>query len=382
MKWPVSLACTGLVALAVGACGGSGSGSDPSNASNSSDSASAATLLKETFTGSHKVDSGVVDMTLTVTPHDSSLISGPIVLSLNGPFQSEGADKLPDADITVSLQAEGEKGSAQVISAGGNGYVVLGGTAYSLPASALKQLESSMSSAGGAGAGSSSSAELKQLGINPLHWLSNPTVAGQTELNGEETTHIHADVSPAPMLSDISKLLGKAGQLGMNTGSSKDVPTKIPAATQRQIAHALGKPSFDVWTGTSDQTLRKFAISASIPVTGSASSSLGGMTSADIALTFQYSDLNQPQTIQAPANPQPFKALRTQVDSLLESVIQEIGAGSAAGSGSAILTGTTTGTAAGAALSGADQKYSQCIVAAKGNVSKIQACTKQLRAGG
>lgn len=378
--WPVSLACAGLVAVAVGACGSSGS--DPSASSNSADSTSAATLLKQTFTGSHDVKSGVVQLNLTVTPHDSSWISGDVVLSLNGPFQSQGANKLPDSDFTLSIQAEGQKATMQLISADGKGYVILGGTPYSLPANTFKQLESGVSSAS---SGSSKGAELKRLGINPLGWLSNPTVVGQAQLNGEETTHIHADVNPTPMLRDLNRLLGKAGQLGINTGGTK-VPSNIPPATRHQIAHALGKPSFDVWTGTSDKTLRKLSLSASVPISGSASSSLGGMTSADVALTFQYSDINQPQTIQAPANPQSFGALRTQVDSLIESVLEAVGTGVGT-AGPTILNGTTTvgtgtGTVVGSALSGTDQKYSRCILDAKGDVTKMQSCTKLLGSGG
>jgi hypothetical protein len=376
--WPVSIASAGIVAVAVGACGGSGS--DPSGSSNSADTASAATLLKQTFTGSRDVRSGVVQMNVTVTPHDSSLISGDVVFSLNGPFQSEGADKLPDSDLTLSIQAEGQKATMQLISADGKGYVVLGGTPYSLPASSFKQLESSVSAAAVVGSGSSADAEFKRLGINPLSWLSHPTVAGQAQLNGQETTHIHADVNPTPMLRDLSRLLSKAGQLGVNTGG-QNVPSKIPPATQHQIAHALGTPSLDVWTGTSNQTLRKLALAASIPVTGSASNSLGGMTSADFALTFQYSDLNQPQTIQAPANPQPYSALRTQVDSLIESVLQAVGTGVGT-AGPATLNPTTTGTVASTGLTGADQRYSRCIVAAKTDATKLQACTKLLNSGG
>jgi hypothetical protein len=377
--WPVSIVCAGVVALAVGACGSSGS--DPSTSANTADPVSATTLLKQTFTGSHKVNSGVVQATLTLTPHNSSLLSGDIVLSIDGPFQSEGSGKLPDSDFTLSAQADGETVSAQLISAGGNGYVELAGTAYSLPASTFKHLESSVTSAGGVGTGSSSSAAFKQLGINPLGWLSDATVAGQAQLGGAETTHVHALVDPKPLLSDLSTLLGKAAKLGINSGG-KNVPSNIPAATQQQIAQVLGKPSLDVWTGTSDKTLRKLAIDASIAVPSSASKSLGGITSADVALTFQYQDLNQPQQIQAPANPQPFSALRSQLNSLVNSLLQGITSGSLTGTGTGT-TGTGTGTGVSASvLSGADQKYAKCIVAAAGNVTKMQACTSLVGSGG
>ena len=61
-----------------------------------------------------------------------------------------------------------------------------------------------------------------------------------------------------------------------------------------------------MWTGNSDHTIRRLTITLTLPVTGKASSQLGGMTSADIDLTMQYSDLNQPQTITAPTSVKPF----------------------------------------------------------------------------
>src|ERR1700759_668757 len=81
-----------VLAAAVAACGSS---------SPASSSAGAQQLLKQTFSGSHTVKSGVLTFSLTLTPSGSSTVSGPITLSLNGPFQSQGAGKLPESDFTI-----------------------------------------------------------------------------------------------------------------------------------------------------------------------------------------------------------------------------------------------------------------------------------------
>ena len=152
----------------------------------------------------------------------------------------------------------------------------------------------------------------------------------------------------------------------------------IPEQQQRQkavIELTSGKPSFDVWTGTSDKTVRKLNLSASIPVKGAASKQLGGLTSADVALSFAISELNQHQQIKAPANPQPYSVLRTQLNSLVGSIAKGISNGA--------LTSTGTGPTSGSSLLGAaDKKYGQCITAAKGHVTKMQACTKLLGSDG
>ena len=69
------LAC--LASVAVAACGSS-------SASSSQDAAS---LLKHTFEGNHKIDSGNLNLALTINPIRIEQLSGPIKLSFGGPFQ-------------------------------------------------------------------------------------------------------------------------------------------------------------------------------------------------------------------------------------------------------------------------------------------------------
>src|SRR5580704_13655302 len=151
----------GAVALAaaVAACGSS---------SPASTSASAQQLLKQTFSGSHTVKSGVLTFSLTLTPSGSSSLSGPISLSLSGPFQSRGAGKPPESDFTVGLDALGRRGQLGLVSTGSSGYVTLDGTGYQLPAADFNKLASSISGAGTGGGG------LAKLGIEPLNWVANP----------------------------------------------------------------------------------------------------------------------------------------------------------------------------------------------------------------
>lgn len=112
-----------LASLALAACG----------SSSSSSSEDASTLLKQTFTGSHKVSSGNLNIAVTVDPSGSTTFSGPIKLSFGGPFQSSAGGKLPQSDFTVSVSALGKSGSLGLLSTGKSGYVTLQGTSYQLP---------------------------------------------------------------------------------------------------------------------------------------------------------------------------------------------------------------------------------------------------------
>src|SRR5581483_1373167 len=136
----------------------------------------AKTLLKQTFSGSHKVDSGNLTFQLTVNPSGSRTLSGPISFSFGGPFQNLGTGKLPASNFTISVSALGRTGTLGLISTGQSGFVTLSGTAYKLPAATFQQLESSFSGITSSGKGGSGSGALGKLGIDPLHWLVNPSV--------------------------------------------------------------------------------------------------------------------------------------------------------------------------------------------------------------
>jgi hypothetical protein len=355
-----------VAAVTVAACGSATSGS----------SGNPNTLLKETFSGTHKVSSGNLNLSLTIDPAGSSTLSGPITLSFGGPFQTRGSGKLPESNFTISGSAVGQSVSLGIISTGTAGYVTLEGASYQLPQATFQKLESSFSQLGSTGSSSSGSGTLSKLGIQPLHWLTNPTIVGTENVGGAQTTHIHAGVNVPALLSDLNTVLERSSSLGVS--ATNGLRSGLSAATRQKLAAAVKNPSVDVWTGNSDHTIRRLTIALTLPVTGKASSELGGMTSADINLTLQYADLNQPQTITAPTSLQPFSQFQAKVDSFLQGI-----EGAAGGliSGGSSAGGTAGGTTTTTGSSGNVQKYSQCIQKAAGDVAKMQKCSSLLGSG-
>jgi hypothetical protein len=355
-----------VTAVILAACGASSSGG--------SSSASAQTLLKQTFSGSHKIKSGILSFNLTLTPTGSSTIKGPIALGLSGPFQTRGAGNLPASNFNITIDALGHHGQLGIISTGTSGYITLDGAAYQLPAAAFQRLASSFSgAAGGSGTGG-----LSKLGIDPLHWLTSPSVVGNETVAGASTTHIRAGVNVASLLVDLSTFLQKASASG--AAGSTTLPSTISPATRQKIASAVKNPTVDVWTGTSDKTLRKLSINLNVPVTGQISTLLGGLSSAGIGMTFQYANLNQPQTIPAPTNVQPFTGFAVKLRGIvrqIQSTFGGAGLGTASGSGSG--SGTT---ASGGASAVGVQKYTKCIQQAAGDVTKMQKCASLLTSAG
>jgi hypothetical protein len=355
--------------LVLGACG-------------SSSSPDAKSLLNQTFSGTHAVNSGNLNFSLTVNPSGSSTLRGPISVSFGGPFQSRGKGKLPASNFSISIGAVGRSGSLSILSTGTTGYVTLQGTSYQLPAATFQKLESSFAGITSSGGGSAGSGALAKLGIKPLQWVTSPSVVGQDNVGGVDTTHIRAGIDVSVMLKDISTILQKASTLGV-TGAST-LQGGIPDATRTRIASTVKNPSFEVWTGNSDKTLRQLTLNLTVPVSGQISSLLGGLSAAQIGMNMKYANLNQPQTITAPTNLRPFSEFTTKLRSFLATV-QSAGA-AATGTGASSGAGTTTsssGTTAPSApstsgTSSAVQRYSNCLQAAGQDVAKMQSCQSLL----
>lgn len=339
------LSCAALVAaVAVAACG--------STSTNTSAGGSGAqSLLRQTFASGHQVKSGVLGFSLTIDPSGSTLLTTPITASLSGPFQSHGTGKLPSSDFTVRIAALGKQGSLGIISTGTAGYLTLQGSAYQLPRAQFERLEQSFSSAGGGGAGHGG---LAGLGIDPQRWLQNPTIVGSQVVNGVRTTHLRAGVNAAALLSDLSTFLSRT------TKSAGISPT-----TQQKIAAAVHSATVDVWTGSADKILRRLTLSLTVPLSGQTSSALGGLRSAGIALAIQYADLNQPQTITAPAHALPYSQFTTKLQGALGALTGAV-------------PGMSGGTSGSAPSSSAVTKYSKCIQTAGQDVAKMQKCASLL----
>jgi len=381
-----TIATTLITAALVSGCGGGSSGT----ASLTADSSSAHKLLVETFAGHRAIKSGVISLGLKVVPTGSSTLTRPIELSIGGPFTGSAGGKLPQSDFTIAISAQGQTADLQVISAAGKGYVSLAGQSFELPASSYAQLRSGLGSLSGSSGRSkgSGSNTLDKLGIRPLAWVEHPRIAGSATVDGAATTHISARVDAAALVRDLSKLVASAGSL---TGASggRTLKQGISPVEQRAIVKALRSPHLDVWTGTNDRILRKLTFKATVPVTGTTRTELGGMTSAVITFDLAYRHLNQPQTITAPTSVQPYSVFRAEVAALLQGLV---GTGSTGTSttGTSTTGSTTTGTGTtgsgstgtiqpgAATVVNGNQKYSDCITAADGDVSKMQKCSKLL----
>src|SRR5207245_3317128 len=139
-----------------------------------------------------------------------------------------------------------------------------------------------------------------------------------------------------------------------------------PAASRKRSANTVKNPTFDLWTGNGDKTVRKLTIHVTLPVTGQVSTALGGLNAANIGLTMQYANLNQPQTISAPTSVQPFSEFQSKLRGIVAALQGSVGsiAGAGAGSssgGSGSSGGTGSGGSTGSSGTGTSSGASSAV---------------------
>jgi hypothetical protein len=347
----VALLALAALALVLAACGGS----DGGGSSSGGGSGDAETLLRQTFTGTHDVRSGVADIQLRVDVSGEPSIRGPITASISGPFQSVGKDELPQFDLALDAHAQGQGFRAGLTSTSDQLFVNFGGTSYRAPADLLDQLKDSYRRS--QREGSANPMSLRGLGLDPLGWLEDPTVEGTETIGGVETDHISSGVNVSALLDDVDKILARLRDQDLPTG--QQVPSRIPERDRQQIEDAIQSATIDNWSGRDDHTLRKLTLALSVDIPRES-------TSLDIQLSIELTDLNQPQTIEAPATSRPLDELIGQLQGFF---------GGALGGGSL---GDGSGSSGGASSEQQLQAYSDCVQQAGSDVQEAQKCADLL----
>jgi hypothetical protein len=382
----VIAASLGAVALLGGFGGCSASSSSPQ------------VLLKETFDSRTAIESGHIDLSLTLSGSGSSALKTPVSVTLAGPFQSVDPHKLPRFDLQAGLTVAAHTLRIGAVSTTDHFFIQLDGTSFLAPESTVTALRAAYAHAGAKPA-SDTSPTFSALGIDPGRWLSDPVDAGTVEIAGVETVHLVATLDVARFLADASRLSSDSNalELGGRNGSATGL---LSPETILALAHAVRSARVDVYTGKQDHLLRRMVLTAVLGSSGAGRATLEGLRTATLHLYLQFSDLNRPQSIAAPSSARPL--------SELVGVLQQLGvvpqgssagassagapstaasstaatglaaaSGSAAEENSATATGSAPG-ASGSGIEGGSRAYLECIQKAGQNVQALQGCAALL----
>jgi hypothetical protein len=272
-------------------------------------SGSAQALLDETFSGHKQIESGNVKLSLGLGASGSSTSPKPLAVTLSGPFES-AAGKLPRFAFQLQLGAAGHSLQAGATSTGSALFVELAGTWFSTPSSTYKALEESYTQATKKASSAKVRSTFSSLGIEPGRWLSNPTKLGTVTVGGEATIHLLAAVNIPAFLADVTKLSQAGSSLGLNSvpGAPSASGTLSPSVIN-ELAKSIKSAHVDVYTGESDHMLRRLEVTAAIAGTPQTQGLFDGLSSANLTVQLEFSDLNKKQTISAPEHVEPSSQL-------------------------------------------------------------------------
>jgi len=337
------------------------------SACGSSKPTDAVSLLKQTFASGHSVNSGKLTVGLTLDTKGLKALAGPVLVSLNGPFQTHGQHTVPSFDLALAIISTGTNFQAGLLSTGDKAYLKLRGTSFTLGGPQFSALQRAFAG------GNSKSPSLGDLGVQPLAWLHNPRKVGTEKIAGVDTYHVTADVDVPRFLQDVNRAIAKAAKLGSQ--ATGKIPPSFSASTVDAIRRSVQSATFDLWTGKSDRALRRLTVKLGIAVPKSLQAKAGGLKSGQIAFGLAITDRNKPETIKAPANARPYSDLQALLGGTALG-----GSGNSGGSGSSGGRTATTPSTPSSGGGSTGSPYFDCLAKAGTDIAKAQQC--QSLAGG
>ena len=289
-----ALLLTLVVAALVAGCGGS----DGDGGESADGDTDAQTILSRALGAGESIDSGVLDLELSVDATADE--NGSIDASIVGPFQSSGDGKLPQLDFdgqaTISAAGTDSDFEGGITLTADNGYVSYAGQAYELDPGTFELLQSSYEQSSELQDEQGEGNSLAQFGIDPAEWVTELTNEGTEDLDGTEVVHVSGAADVAKLVADLTSVTEQTGQAA-----------QVDTAALAQLEDSVKNATVDVYASADDSTLRKFTLSIDFvdpTATPEATTS--------VELSIGIADPGEDQSIEAPADAQPIAGLLQQ----------------------------------------------------------------------
>lgn len=287
-----------LVALTalLSACGGGGGGSseDPQKV-----------IEQATFEG---VESGTVDLTMNVKAEGEN--SGNMKIDLSGPFQSTGKESLPE--LAMEVKANGEAGGENVNFEGGltvlgdRAYVSFEGKNYEVDPTTFGFVKSSIEKGEQEGekesaGGQRTACQKAATSMNLEEFVDNLENEGGEEVDGVKTTKLSGDLNPKGAVDAIIRLM-ETPACSSQLEAAGPLPLDELKAMEGEITGAIKKAHADIYVGEDDHIVRKVSADMTVEPKGTSET-------VEIEFEFTLGEVNEQQTIKAPANAEPLEKL-------------------------------------------------------------------------
>lgn len=290
------IAAFAALAALLSACGGGGGGSseDPQKV-----------IENATFEG---VESGTVDLTMNVKAEGEH--GGNMKIDLTGPFQSTGNGSLPE--LALALKANGEADGENVDFEGGltvlgdRAYVGFDGKNYEVDPTTFGYVKSGFEKAEQEGEKESAGAEANACqeaatSMNLEEFVDNLENEGGEEVEGVKTTKLSGDLDPKGAVDAIIRLM-ETPACSAELESAGPLPFDELKELKDEITGAVKQAHADIYVGEDDHIVRKVTADLTVEPKGSGEK-------AEVEFDFTLGQVNEQQTIKAPANAEPLEKL-------------------------------------------------------------------------
>jgi hypothetical protein len=360
------LAIFAALAAVLSACGGGGGGSSSEDPAKVVESA--------TFEG---IKSGTIDVSVKAKSEGSE--GGDVNIELSGPFQTTGAESLPELGLMVkaSGDANGEnidfEGGLTVL--GDRAYIAYKGKNYEVDPTTFGFIKSGFEEAEQEGAtesagGEATACQKAATGIDLNQFVDNLKNEGGEEVEGVETTKLSGELNPKNAVAAILKLvespacsseLQDAGPLGLDELKEQS----------SELTEAIKKAHVEMNVGE-DHIIRKLVADATIEPTGADEE--GG----EFELEMTLGKVNEKQSIKAPAGAEPIEKLFGELGVNPLELLGAMQGGEGAGLGE-LLEGVT-----GESSGGGEESFNpeEIEVPSTENLKELQECLQKAESTG
>ena len=300
----VLLATMAALAVLVAACGGGG-GSDTGSSEDPQKVIDKATL--------EGVESGNLDLSLKVKSEGKE--GGNFDLSLSGPFQAGAKGELPEADLSASVhgEAEGEKldfeGGATLLS--DRAYIAFEGEEYEVDPTTFGFVKSGFEQAqqesGGEGAEGAEGEACQEAaaGLKIGDFVDNLSNQGGVDVDGTQTTKVSGDLNVSGAIDQIIKLTENPA-CSAQLEAAGPLPLGELKSAKDELASQVRKAHASVFVGEDDNIVRKVTAELTVEPEGSGEK-------VEIKFDLTLGEVNEKQTISAPAKAKPLEQLFQQL---------------------------------------------------------------------
>jgi hypothetical protein len=331
--------------LLAGCGGGGGDEADSSTDVNQ--------LLEDTFSGDKSISSGQIKLALAFKAQSGQALD----VDLSGPFQSEGAGRLPQLDLDVKVEGGGQSIDAGVVATADQAFVSYGQNTYEIAGPVFQQFKAGYEQAAKQSE-QQQDQSLASLGLDPRRWLTDAKNEGEAKVGDTDTIKITGQVDVPKLLEDVDGALEKIRSLGVE--GSDQLPERLSDEEKRQTAEAIERLNVEIYTGADDRILRRMVIDLGLQAPEGAE----GTESADVRFDLQLLEVNEDQEIEAPENAKSFDELVKQLEGLGIGDLGSLGLGGGSSGGGATEQGL--------------EEYSNCIRDAGGDKAKVRQCADLL----